>query len=205
MHDEAEAQGLYIKNKDGNVYEGHCWPGSVSYLDFLNPKVRDFWASKFAFDQYKGSTEHLFTWNDMNEPSVFNGPETTMQKDCIHHDGHQNYEHRDVSQILINGCSGEFTHSSQVHNLYGLFQQMATAQGQVKRSGGNARPFVLSRAYFAGSQNWGAIWTGDNKADWGHLAISTPMLLTQGIAGLPFSGDTSSSAHSLVGESSDDP
>merc|ERR1719333_1721767 len=93
-----------------------------------------------------------------------------MQKDCIHHDGHQNYEHRDV------------------HNLYGLFQQMATAQGQVKRSGGNARPFVLSRAYFAGSQNWGAIWTGDNKADWGHLAISTPMLLTQGIAGLPFSG-----------------
>merc|ERR1712159_683856 len=170
VHDQALAQDLYIKNKDGGTYVGHCWPGSVSYLDFLNPKVRDFWASKFAYDQYKGSTEHLFTWNDMNEPSVFNGPETTMQKDCIHHDGHQNYEHRDV------------------HNLYGLFQQMATAQGQVKRSGGNARPFVLSRAYFAGSQNWGAIWTGDNKADWGHLAISTPMLLTQGIAGLPFSG-----------------
>jgi len=170
VHDEAQAQGLYIKNKDGNTYEGHCWPGSVSYLDFLNPKVRDFWASKFAFDQYKGSTGNLFTWNDMNEPSVFNGPETTMQKDCIHNDGKQDYEHRDV------------------HNLYGLFQQMATAQGQVARTGGTERPFVLSRAYFAGSQNYGAIWTGDNKADWGHLKAATPMLLTQGIAGLPFSG-----------------
>merc|ERR1711935_743914 len=34
----------------------------------------------------------------------------------------------------------------------------------------------------------GAIWTGDNKADWSHLAASTPMLLSQGVAGLPFSG-----------------
>lgn len=26
-----------------------------------------------------------------------------------------------------------------------------------------ARPFVLSRAFYAGSQRYGAIWTGDNK------------------------------------------
>lgn len=65
---------------------------------------------------------------------------------------------------------------------------MATAQGQIARTGGTERPFVLSRAYFAGSQNYGAIWTGDNTATWGHLAMSVPMLLTQGIAGLPFSG-----------------
>jgi len=170
VHDEAQAAGHYIKNKDRNTYEGHCWPGSVSYLDFINPTVRKFWAGKFAFDQYKGSTADLFTWNDMNEPSVFNGPETTMQKDCIHNDGQDEYEHRDV------------------HNLYGMLQQMATAAGQVDRTGGKNRPFVLSRAFFAGSQNYGAIWTGDNKADWSHLAASTPMLLSQGVAGLPFSG-----------------
>ena len=76
----------------------------------------------------------------------------------------------------------------QVHNLYGMLQQMATAAGQVDRTGGKNRPFVLSRAFFAGSQNYGAIWTGDNKADWSHLAASTPMLLSQGVAGLPFSG-----------------
>lgn len=43
--------------------------------------------------------ENLHTWNDMNEPSVFNGPEVTMYKDALH----GNWEHRDV------------------HNLYGLY------------------------------------------------------------------------------------
>ncbi len=66
---------------------------------------------------------------------------------------------------------------------------MATAQGLVDRNDPpNRRPFVLSRAFFAGSQRYGAIWTGDNRASWDHLAVATPMLLTQGIAGLPFSG-----------------
>lgn len=29
----------------------------------------------------------------MNEPSVFNGPEVTMPKDCVHHGG---WEHREI-------------------------------------------------------------------------------------------------------------
>ena len=29
----------------------------------------------------------MFIWNDMNEPSVFNGPEITMHKDAKHHGG----------------------------------------------------------------------------------------------------------------------
>lgn len=36
-----------------------------------------------------------------------------------------------------------------------LWQQMATALGQVQRSEGTERPFVLSRAFFAGSQRYG--------------------------------------------------
>lgn len=75
------------------------------------------------------------------------------------------------------------------HNLYGFYQQMATAEGQIKRSPGqNSRPFVLSRAFFAGSQRHGAIWTGDNAANWEHLAAASPMLLTIGAAGLTFAG-----------------
>ena len=37
-------------------------------------------------------------------------------------------------------------------------------------------------------QKYGAIWTGDNKADWSHLKASIPMLLSINIAGLPFAG-----------------
>jgi hypothetical protein len=45
-----------------------------------SPKVRDWWASNFNTAVYKGSTDSLYTWNDMNEPSVFNGPEVSMDK-----------------------------------------------------------------------------------------------------------------------------
>lgn len=129
VHSEATAKGYYIKDKSGADYDGWCWPGSSSYLDFFNPEVRDYWADKFALDQYKGSTNQLFTWNDMNEPSVFNGPEVTMQKDCKHVG---DLEHRDV------------------HNLYGMMLHMSTYEGHVRRSGGKLRPFVLTRSFFAG-------------------------------------------------------
>lgn len=65
----------YVKNKDGSDFEGWCWPGSSSYLDMLSPEVRDWWAQQYSLDKYKESTLALYSWNDMNEPSVFNGPE----------------------------------------------------------------------------------------------------------------------------------
>uniref|UniRef100_A0A8B9QZH5 Neutral alpha-glucosidase AB n=1 Tax=Anas platyrhynchos TaxID=8839 RepID=A0A8B9QZH5_ANAPL len=167
VHSELRARGFYVKTKDGGDYEGWCWPGSAAYPDFTNPEMRAWWASMFAYDQYEGSTENLFTWNDMNEPSVFSGPEVTMHKDAVHHGG---WEHRDL------------------HNLYGFYVQMATAEGQIQRSGGRQRPFVLSRAFFAGSQRYGAVWTGDNAAEWEHLKISIPMCLSFGLAGLSFCG-----------------
>lgn len=79
------SQGLYIKDKGGEDFDGFCWPGSSSYLDFTAPHVRQWWAEQFALDKYTGSTLDLFTWNDMNEPSVFNGPEVSMPKvsDCL--------------------------------------------------------------------------------------------------------------------------
>ncbi|RMX38788.1 hypothetical protein pdam_00017684 [Pocillopora damicornis] len=164
---EATRLGYYVKNKDGGEYENWCWPGTSSWIDFLSPEIRKWWGSKFALSEYQGSTETLFTWNDMNEPSVFHGPEITMHKDALHFG---DWEHRDV------------------HNIYGFYQHMATVQGQIDRSGGRERPFVLSRAFFAGTQRNGPIWTGDNTADWGHLKASLPMILTLNLVGLPFSG-----------------
>ena len=59
-------------------------------------------------------------------------------------------------------------------------------------SGGNnpdERPFVLTRAAFAGAQRWAASWTGDNSGTWNHLAMSTPMLLSLGLSGYGIVGD----------------
>uniref|UniRef100_A0A8C5A0A2 Glucosidase II alpha subunit b n=1 Tax=Gadus morhua TaxID=8049 RepID=A0A8C5A0A2_GADMO len=166
IHTEIRSQGFYIKNKDGGDYEGWCWPGNAGYPDFTKPEMRAWWASMFAYDQYEGSMENLYTWNDMNEPSVFNGPEVTMHKDAVHGP----WEHRDV------------------HNLYGFYVQAATAEGLIQRSGGVERPFVLTRAFFAGSQRYGAVWTGDNAAEWDHLKISIPMCLSLSLVGISLCG-----------------
>jgi alpha 1,3-glucosidase len=77
IHTTAQSLGLYIKSaKDDGLedYEGHCWPGSSSWIDYADPKAREWWTNQFTFDNYKGSTDILYTWNDMNEPSVFSGP-----------------------------------------------------------------------------------------------------------------------------------
>lgn len=83
-----------------SIFPGWCWPGSSSYLDFLNPEVNEYYSSRYLLENFKGTSEDVHIWNDMNEPSVFNGPEVTMPKDCIHHG---DWEHRDI------------------HNIYGLF------------------------------------------------------------------------------------
>ena len=46
----------------------------------------------------------------------------------------------------------------------------------------------LRRAASTGSQRYGAVWTGDNAAQWEHLAVSVPMVLSISVAGLPFVG-----------------
>ncbi|KFU83540.1 Neutral alpha-glucosidase C, partial [Chaetura pelagica] len=167
LYSQARDKGYFVKDRNGQDFEGICWPGSSCYLDFTNPEVRKWYADQFAFKTYKESTNILFVWNDMNEPSVFKGAELTMQKDAVHYN---NWEHREV------------------HNLYGFYQQMATAEGLIRRSSGKERPFVLTRSFFAGSQKYGAVWTGDNTAEWDYLKISIPMLLTISMAGISFCG-----------------
>ncbi|MBN3312658.1 GANC glucosidase, partial [Atractosteus spatula] len=167
VYSEAKDLGHFVKSRDGNPYQGSCWPGPCCYLDFSSPKARAWYATMFFLHKYKGSTEALFVWNDMNEPSVFGGPEQTMPKDAVHCGG---WEHREL------------------HNLYGFYQHWATAEGLIVRSEGTVRPFVLSRSFFAGSQRFGAVWTGDNVASWDYLKISIPMLLTLSITGIAFCG-----------------
>ncbi|KAI9920575.1 hypothetical protein PsorP6_001445 [Peronosclerospora sorghi] len=184
IHTEAEKLGLFIKDEQGNDFKGWCWPGESSYIDFLSPKARAWWRHQFRYEKYQGSTRHLYTWNDMNEPSVFNGPEVTMRKGCLSVGG---IEHREW------------------HNIYGTLFHRATMEGQLARqqpppepsssfaetlqvTSDMQRPFVLSRAFSAGSQRYGAVWTGDNTAEWGHLRYATKMLLSMSVAGLTFVG-----------------
>ncbi|KAF1996426.1 glycoside hydrolase family 31 protein [Amniculicola lignicola CBS 123094] len=166
--DELKKKSLAVKNKDGNDYEGWCWPGSSMWIDAFNPAAITWWKGLFKYDSFKGTASNTFIWNDMNEPSVFNGPETTMPKDNLHHGS---WEHRDV------------------HNINGMTFHNATYQAMLERKKGEVRrPFVLTRSFYSGSQRSAAMWTGDNLAEWSHLQASIPMVLNQGISGFPFAG-----------------
>lgn len=125
------------------------------------------WIVRYAELYSRDTFNEIWTWNDMNEPSVFNGPEVTMHKDNIHFGG---LEHREI------------------HNIYGMSHVMSTFDGHLKRSNYQLRPFILTRSFFAGSQRHAAVWTGDNAAEWSHLKMASPMLLSLNIAGMTFVG-----------------
>ena len=98
----------------------------------------------------------------MNEPSVFDAPENdnSMPKTNIHNDGTQLVEHREV------------------HNLYGHFYQKVAYEALKSRLGPNKRAFILSRSFYAGSQQNGFIWTGDQgtNMDFLNSSIETNMI-----------------------------
>jgi alpha 1,3-glucosidase len=98
---------------------------------------------------------------------VFNGPEITMPKDLIHYGG---WEHRDI------------------HNINGMLYHKVTTEGLIARGETPKRPFVLTRAFFAGSQRYSAMWTGDNLGTWEHMDVGIKMVLANGIAGMSFAG-----------------
>lgn len=167
VYNEALEKGYFIKNKDGSVYDGWCWPGSSSWPDYLNPEVCHWWARKFDPEYFPGFKNGIVDiWNDMNEISVFSGPEVTCPKDVVHHQG---FENRDV------------------HNIYGMLMTKATHSGHMTYRP-NLRSFILTRAFFLGSQRYCAAWTGDNMGKFEHLKATVPMLLSLGIVGVAFSG-----------------
>lgn len=167
IYNEGVENNYFVKTKDGNDYDGWCWPGSSSWPDYFNPAVRKWWESKFApefFPGFEGGIVDI--WNDMNEPSVFSGPEVTCPKDIKHYG---DWENRDV------------------HNIYGMLMTKTTFNGLVTHRP-NLRPFILTRAFFVGSQRYCAAWTGDNMAKWEHLKATIPMILSLSVVGMTFSG-----------------
>ncbi|PBL00499.1 glycoside hydrolase family 31 protein [Armillaria gallica] len=173
VYQEASDLEILVKPKSGEgEYEGWCWSGSSSWIDMFNPGSWEWWKSVFKFQRENGwswtnSTDAVHIWNDMNEPSVFNGPEITMPKDNIHFGG---WEHRDV------------------HNINGMLFHNLTSQGVAERTTPHKRPFVLTRSFYAGSQRFGAMWTGDNLGTWDHMTVGVQMVLANGIAGMTFAG-----------------
>ncbi len=158
---------------DGSVYEGPVWPSRAEhnpansvFPDFSRPGTRDWWGTLVAPLVDVGVAG---IWNDMNEPAVFDTPTGTMPLD-VRFDG-----------------EGQPTDQREIHNVYGLLMTEAT-RGGLARLRPDERPFVLTRATYAGGQRYAAQWAGDNVSDWTSMRNAIPTLLGMGLSGLSFVG-----------------
>ncbi|GAB6098495.1 glycoside hydrolase family 31 protein [Halanaerocella petrolearia] len=165
LYQEGIENDYFCKYLNGEYYTGEVWPGECVFPDFTQQEVRDWWGDlhqKLVDQGVKG------IWNDMNEPAVFNKTDT-MDVDVVH----QN--------------DGDLGTHAEFHNLYGFLEDQGVYEG-LKKHLPDERPFVLTRAGFAGIQRYSAVWTGDNRSFWEHLKLAMPMLMNLGLSGVPFSG-----------------
>lgn len=173
-YDEGEAQNRFVKLPDGKDFVGWVWPGNSVFPDYTAADTRAWWGSlykEFVQDGIAGF------WNDMNEPSVFNTPNKTMPDDVQHV----------IRGDEAFGFKNRTTNHLEIHNVLGMLQTEGTYEG-LRKLDPNVRPFVLTRASYAGGQRYSATWTGDNSSTWNHLHLTTPMLENLGLSGFALAG-----------------
>jgi alpha-glucosidase len=172
-YDSGIATDQFVK-ENGKTYVGDVWPGPSVFPDFTQQSTRTWFASlykDFVNDGVAGF------WDDMNEPAVFTYPSKTMPDDVVHR----------INEPADEGFAPRTALHTEIHNIYGMENSRATQEGLLTLRP-NLRPFVLTRATYAGGQRYAATWTGDNLATWNHLRMTTPQLLNLGLSGFSLSG-----------------
>jgi alpha-glucosidase len=176
-YQQGQAGNHFVKNADGTELHATVWPGVCAFPDFTDAKAREWFGSLYKTFVEQGVAGF---WNDMNEPGVFLSDQTP--KPDIYHHPMKTFPLD--ARHAGDGLAG--THA-RYHNVFGMQMARATREGTARLLR-NARPFVLTRAGYAGIQRYSAIWTGDNVASWDHLRLSIPMLLNLSVSGVSFVG-----------------
>jgi alpha-glucosidase len=163
---EGRERDLFCKTLSGGEYHNVVWPGMCAFPDFTNPETRRWWGENQKALLDKGVAG---VWCDMNEPSMFVPRNSTMPGDVVH------------------PGDGDPRFHAQIHNAYGSLMARAAREGLLDLRPGE-RPFVITRAGYAGLQRHALQWTGDNSSWWEHLWMSMPQLQNLGLSGVAWAG-----------------
>ena len=159
-------QGFFQKRRNGEIFVPKVWPGDSVFVDFTLPAASKWWG-----DMHRAYTDNGIAgiWNDMNEPSDFVDQTGRNQMDVVSYD------------------EGEKSTHAKNRNVFALLEARATYEG-LERLQPDKRPYVITRAAYAGIQRYSTMWTGDTNSTWDSLAMVTPMLTSLGLSGQPFVG-----------------
>ncbi len=181
-YEEAKARDYLVRADSGDVLVGEVWARPAVFPDFSREEVRLWWGNwhqEFLEEGIAG------IWNDMNEPAAF---ELLEAGGSVAATGGRMEEakRREGKTLPFAARHGKRRHV-EVHNVYGMGMSQASFES-IQRHAPEQRPFVLTRAGFAGIQRYAAVWTGDNSSHWEHLELSMPMLMGLGLSGVAFTG-----------------
>jgi alpha-glucosidase len=166
VYEEGRSRGFFCLTREGEEYNNEVWPGLCAFPDFTDPAVRAWWGARHEPLLDAGIAG---VWCDMNEPALFVPRQSTMPGDVVHPGG------------------GRARRHDEVHNAYGSYMAEATRSG-LERLRPDRRPFVISRAGYAGLQRHALQWTGDNSSWWEHLWMGMPQLQNLGLSGIAWCG-----------------
>ena len=166
VYNQGAARDYFLRRRDGSLYVGEVWPGKSVFVDYTRADARRWWG-----DLHRALLDHGVAgiWTDMNEPSDFVDKTGTTQADVVFDD---------------NGLKSSY---NRHRNLFALNMARATYEG-LERLQPDRRPFVITRAGYAGIQRYATVWTGDNNATWDSLALNIPMFASLGLSGEAFVG-----------------
>jgi len=168
VYESGTAGDHWVQTADHKEFNGKVWPGACAFPDYTMPATKAWWSGLYKDFMATGIDG---VWNDMNEPSVFDGPDGTMPVNNWHRGG------------------GDLPAGPHLryHDVYGMLMVKASRDG-IMNVNPDKRPFVLSRSGFLGSNRYAATWTGDNCGTVEHMKLSIPMVLNLGLSGQAFCG-----------------
>ncbi|MFA6435398.1 MAG: glycoside hydrolase family 31 protein [Elusimicrobiales bacterium] len=166
VYEEGLKNDYFLKRGNGELYIGKVWPGESVFVDYTVPAAAGWWGGL-----HKAYLAHGVDgiWNDMNEPADFFDQTGRTQADVVSND------------------QGEMSLHAKNRNVFALLMARASYQG-LEKLAPDRRPYLITRAGYAGIQRYSTMWTGDAPSTWDALALSVPMLQTLGLSGESFVG-----------------
>lgn len=167
VYREGVAGGHFVTEEDGGIHEGTVWPGWAVFPDFTAARTRRWWATFYPRLLERGVAG---LWHDMNEPtSITLAGDRSLPRSARHDNDGRGGDHREC------------------HNVYGMLMNEAGIEGlSLARPG--MRPFLVSRAGWAGMQRHAWNWTADVEATRAGLLQQVPTFLGLGLSGVGFTG-----------------